>query len=90
MNIFKMYIQTLRERVKKYTTRRKMQSFLIRITDTQAFSKLSLSDKITSLAKLIMISQSVYGLVPKGLEKKILRLSADLRRRELNQLISHG
>ncbi len=90
MKIISVYVKTLSSRFREYIAIRRRLSFLNGITDTQAFSKLSLSDKVTSLAKLIMISQSVYGIVPKELEKKLLRLSSDLRRRELKQLISHG
>jgi hypothetical protein len=56
------------------------QRFILDITTTQTFSKMTVQDKITSLAKLIFLFQNDHGHSPKLLEKKLIRLNGDLKK----------
>lgn len=65
---------------KKHRDARKRQRFLLNIIGTTAFSKLTLQDKIVSLAKLIALYRYDFGSAPKKLEGILLHFSKDLRR----------
>ena len=64
----------------KYKESIRKQRFILDITTTQAYSKMSTQDKITSLAKLIFLFQCDHGHSPRLLERKLVRLNSDLKR----------
>lgn len=64
------------------------QRFLTSIITTRIFSKMSIPEKLTSIAKLIDLLQRDHGVASKELEETLLSLSKDLRHQELNSLCS--
>ena len=72
--------------LKGYFELKRKQRFLKGIIRTNLFSKMKLSDKLTSLASLVKLSKRDFGSTPKALEKKLLQLSNDLKHHELELL----
>ena len=77
---FNQYVST-----KKKEEQHKLH-FLAGILGTRVFLKLSLCDKITTIAKLMKISQCDCGSSPAEMQRALLELSLKLRREELDQL----
>jgi len=63
---------------RKDMKRLRMQVFLCSIIKTHAFDKLTLQDKLTSLAKLIKLAQADHGFTPRELDRMIKSLSKRL------------
>jgi hypothetical protein len=56
----------------------RMQVYLLNVVRSHAFSKLTLQDKISSLARLIDLFQNDFGFTPKELHKMIKSLNQKL------------
>ena len=54
------------------------KSLLLSLITTEAFSAMSLQDKILSLARIISIFQNDFGFAPKRFEQLLLRLNRKL------------
>lgn len=63
---------------RKDMKRLRMQVFLCSIIKTHAFKKLTLQDKLSSLARLITLAQADHGFAPKELDRMIRALSERL------------
>ncbi len=64
------------------------QRFITSIITTRIFSKMSVPEKLTSVTKIINLLKCDHGASSKELEKTLIHLSEDLRRQELNYLLS--
>lgn len=56
----------------------RMQVFLLNVVKSHAFAKLTLQDKLSSLARLIDIFQHDFGFTPKELREMIKSLKERL------------
>ncbi|MEK6783388.1 MAG: hypothetical protein AABY93_16925 [Bacteroidota bacterium] len=52
--------------------------FIVGIISSHIFSKMTLQDKISSIAKLILIFECDFGFVPEKLERTLVRLNQKL------------
>jgi hypothetical protein len=59
--------------------------FMITVTTTRVFQKLSTEDQLLSVGRMIMIFRTDFGFTPRGLEKKMESLYCKLKNGQIKQ-----